>query len=354
MVGIFTISVFNMYIRKKLLILCSILAASAAVILTSCDTSIDINSTNQDVPIVYCVLNSADTVQYVRIQKTYLIDQAALETPPDQDSMLFTGEVVVTMERWSGGKVMETIRFAPTNEIPKDSGFFPYQKNILYKAKMKIVANQVYRLYIYLGSKEKVLYAEASSLGKLQVIDPLPIKERKISLYPGNNYTCRWEQVANAGVYQIAIRFNYKETVNGETKIKYLDWPQAFASPGTDVDYLSNDISGTRFMHVLEENLTAGTGIVREAIGVDFQIISGGLEMKYYIESTSPSEGALMEKPVYSNITNGIGLFCSIARISVPNLLLSTVTVDSIAYGQFTRNLGFLDHTLDRDSTNNF
>ena len=331
-----------------------ILAIMAAGLFASCSTEIDINSSNQDVPIVYCVLNSADSFQYVRIQKTYLVDQAALNTPPDQDSMLFQGEIVVTMERWSAGKVMETFRFAPTNEIPKDSGFFPYQKNILYKAKIKVVANQTYRLYIYLGSKEKVLYAEASSLGKLNVIDPIQLQQRKISLYDGNNYTCRWDPVQNAGVYQVALRLKYKETIGNSTRIKYLDWPQPFASPGSDVDYLSMDVSGARFMHILQDNLKAGEGIVREVIGVDFQIVSGSLEMKYYIESTSPSAGALMEKPVYGNINNGIGLFCTVARINVNDLLLSSVTIDSMAYGQFTRNLGFLDHTLDRDSTNNF
>ncbi len=330
-----------------------ILAVVAAGLVSSCETGIDINSDNQDVPIVYCILNSADSFQYVRIQKTYLIDQAALDYPPEQDSMLFKGEIVVTMERWSGGKVMETINFAPTNEIPKDSGFFPSEKNILYKAKAKIVANQIYRLYIYLGSKEKVLYAEASSLGKLVVIDPMHLTERKISLYTGNNYTTRWEPVDNAGVYQVLVRFTYKETIGAETKIKRLDWPQTFASPGADEGYLSNDISGSRFMHILEENLVPVEGAVREVVGVSFEITSGSLEMKYYIESTAPSEGALMEKPVYSNITNGIGLFCSIARITIDDLLLSPVTIDSIAYGQFTRTLGFLDHTDDRDSTNN-
>lgn len=343
-----------MYMRKKKTWHRLLLAVLTAGMITSCETGIDINSDNQDVPIVYCVLNSADSFQYVRIQKTYLIDQAALEYPPDQDSMLFKGEIVVSLERWSGGKVMETYRFEPTNEIPKDSGFFPYEKNILYKAKVKIVANQIYRLYVYLGSKENVLYSESSSLGKLFVVDPMPLKERKISLYPGTNYTCRWEPVINAGVYQVALLFHYKETSNGETKLKQLNWPQTFSSPGSDVEYLNNDISGSRFMHVLQENLKPGDGIVREVVGIDFQIVSGSMEMKYYIESTAPSDGALMEKPVYSNITNGIGLFCSIARINVNELLLSPVTIDSIAYGQFTRSLGFLDHTSDRDSLNNF
>jgi len=179
-----------MYIRKKKSWLRLILAIWSVLLVSSCETGIDINTDNQDVPIVYCVLNSADSFQYVRLQKTYLIDQAALDFPPDQDSMLFGGEIVVTMERWSAGKVQETYQFKETNEIPKDSGFFPSEKNTLYKAKLKVVPNQIYRLYVYLGSKEKVLYSEASSLGGLTVIDPMALTQRKISLYSGGECGC--------------------------------------------------------------------------------------------------------------------------------------------------------------------
>ena len=79
-----------MFINKTKKWLRLILAVMAAGLVSSCETEININTENQDVPIVYCVLNSADSFQYVRIQKTYLIDQAALNNPPDQDSMIFT------------------------------------------------------------------------------------------------------------------------------------------------------------------------------------------------------------------------------------------------------------------------
>jgi hypothetical protein len=319
----------------------------------SCSTDIDINATNQDTPIVYCILNTADTFQYVRLQKTYLIDQAALEYPPHPDSLIFPGEIVISLERWQNDKVVETFRFKPTEEIKKDTGFFPSEKHILYRAKAKILPEQLYRLYIYIGSKEKVLYAETRTLGALRVVDPIPLNVRKVSLYEGNNYTCRWQPVEEAGVYQVMLRFNYNETRDGVTTLKTINWPQGYSNPGSNIEYLSKDISGARFMHILEETLKAEPGVVRQAVDVDFQILSGGVELKYYIESTAPSEGALMEKPVYSNVTNGIGLFSSMAEVNVTGLFLSGVTLDSIAYGQYTRDLGFLDHTGDRDSTNN-
>ena len=320
----------------------------------NCSTDFEMNAENLNVPIAYCILNSADSFQYVRLQKTYLVDQAALETPPHPDSMIFPGEVVISIERWQDGKPVETVLFQPVTDIPKDTGFFPTDNHILYRAKLKVQPLQKYRIYIYIGDKEKVMYAETNTIGRLTVVDPLDIPQRKISLTTGTNYISRWQPVQNAGIYQVALRFNYKETKDGVTELRYFDWPQGYTKPSSAIDFLSSEISGARFMHLLAENIPVDPGVVREVESFDFAILSGGMELRYYIESTAPSEGALLEKPVYSNITNGVGLFSTISRVDVTGLPASSVTIDSIAYSPFTRELNFLDHTGDRDSTNRF
>ncbi len=318
----------------------------------SCSTDFEINADNLETPIVYCILNTSDSVQYVRLQKTYLIDQAALEYPPHPDSMVFPGEIVVTMERLQNNVVQETYRFHPVTDIPKDTGFFPSEKHVLYKTHAVIKPHSTYRLYIYLGSKEKVVYAQTTSLGKLTVVDPMDLPIRKVSLYNGSNFTCRWEPVEDAGLYQVVVKFRYSETRNGITTSKFINWSQDYITPGTANDYLSKDISGARFAHILDENLISEPGVTRTAEGIDFQIMSGAIELKYYMESTAPTEGALMEKPVYTNVINGLGVFSTISEVDVNGLFLSGVSIDSIAYGQYTRDLGFFDHTGDRDSTN--
>ncbi|MFO7617355.1 MAG: hypothetical protein R6V75_08880 [Bacteroidales bacterium] len=330
------------------------LAALLAPVIHSCTTDFEVNAENLNIPIAYCVLNSADSFQYVRLQKTYLVDQAAMENPPHPDSMMFPGEIVIAIERWLNGKVVETALFHPVTDIPKDSGFFPTDKHILYRARMSVLPLQKYRLYIYIADKEKVMYAETNTIGRLTVVDPIDLSLRKISLTTGTNYVSRWEPVKNAGIYQVAVRFNYTETRNGETAFRHIDWPQGYTNPSSAIDYLSREISGARFMHILAENIEVTPDVVREVNSIDFIILSGGMELKYYIESTAPSEGALLEKPVYSNISNGIGLFSTISRVDIKGLLLSSVTIDSIAYSPLTRKLNFMDHTGDRDSTNRF
>lgn len=320
----------------------------AGAILTSCSTDIDINAPNLDVPVVYCLLDTESSEQYLKLNKTYLVASAAMDNPPLSDSQYFEGNIQIVLERWENNKPVELVDFLPTNEVPKNPGFFPSDKNLLYKADAKILPNSVYMLSIYLEDREKIVYARTETIGDLSVVDPIELEIRKISLNQGVNYSSRWHQVENAGIYQVVVRFNYAETIDGVKTEKYLDWPQAFSNPITNVDYLTKDISGTRFFYILEEGIEANEAAVREAISIDFFVLSGGTEIKYYIESTAPAEGALMERPSYTNLTNGLGVFSSMATQEVKGLNIASTTIDSIAYGVHTKQLLFLDHNGER------
>ncbi|MCG3219671.1 MAG: DUF4249 family protein [Candidatus Heimdallarchaeota archaeon] len=335
---------FN-FITKKALSLIILVAA----LFSSCSTEIEINAPNLDVPIVYCLLDTESSVQYLKLNKTYLISAAALDNPPEADSQYFEGNIQIVLERWENNRPVEFIDFEPTLEVPKNPGFFPSDKNLLYKADTDIDPNSLYQLSIYLEDREKIIYAKTETIGGLLVVDPMDLEVRKISLNQGVNYSSQWRQVENAGIYQVIIRFNYAETKDGVKTEKYLDWPQTFTNPLSNVDYLTKDISGTRFFYVLEEGIEEDESVVREALSIDFYVLSGGTEIKFYIESTAPSEGALMERPVYTNITNGLGVFSSMATQIVKGLNIASTTIDSIAYGVHTKQLMFLDHNGERN-----
>jgi hypothetical protein len=333
--------------------LCGRIIAGTAIVLmaaaTSCTTDFQVNAENQEEPIVYCILNSSSDTQYLKLNKTYLTDRAAFENPPDSDSLYFDGNIEVVLERWENNKVEDIFIFEPTTEVPKDSGFFPVDNNIIYKVKADIIPESKYSLSIYLENKEKIVYAETNSLGSLSVIDPLPIPERKVSLNIGQNYDCSWKPVKNAGIYQVVLKLHYMEYEGNDSIQKTLVWPQSFTSPQTNAEALSREISGTRFYYIVRDNISGKEGVIRKAIGMDFDILSGGMEIKYYIESTAPTEGALMEKPIYTNFTNGIGVFSTISSANITMLPIGAVTLDSLAYSQLTSHLGFLDHNGERN-----
>jgi hypothetical protein len=322
----------------------AVLGVLVMACLSSCETAFQINAENQEVPILYCNLNTSSDTQYLKLNKTYLIEEAASEYPPHQDSIYFSGDIQVVLESWKNGIVEEVFIFEPTTDIPKDTGFFPNEKNIIYKTQARIFPQTKYSISVYIEDEEKVVYAETESLGKLKIIDPLDIPERKVSLNIGQNYTCRWKPVDNAGIYQVIVDFYYMEYEGEDSTQQVFEWPQAFTSPKTNAESLSKDISGSRFFNILDEHIPIKEGVIRRAQGMDFTIISGGEEIKFYIESTAPSDGALMEKPVYSNITNGLGVFSTFSKAIISKLPIGSVTIDSLAYSQHTNQLGFLDH----------
>lgn len=315
-----------------------------AACLTSCETAFNVNAENQEVPIIYCVLNNSSNIQYLKLNKTYLTNLPAFDNPPHQDSVYFDGEIQVVLEAWDNGKVTEFYVFEPTKDIPKEPGFFPNSNNLIYKTEATIRPETHYSISIYLENKEKVVYAETTSLGYLQVIDPLNVPERKISLNIGQNYSCRWKPVENAGIYQVIINFYYMEYEGQDSTQRKVVWPQSFTSPLTNAESLSKDISGSRFFNIMDDYIPVKDGVTRKAQGLDFLILSGGEEIKFYIESTAPSDGALMEKPVYTNVTNGLGVFSTVSKAEISMIPLGSVTIDSLAYGQLTHQLGFLDH----------
>ena len=153
----------------------------AAALISSCESNFQVNTENQEVPIVYCVLNSGQSEQYLKLNKTYLTNRAAISNPPDQDSVYFKGNIEIVLEEWSNGNVDHIYIFEPTSEFPKDSGFFPNDNNIIYKTEAEIKPETKYSLSLYLENKEKIVYAEAMSMGEILIVDPLNIPERKIS-----------------------------------------------------------------------------------------------------------------------------------------------------------------------------
>ena len=75
---------------------------------------------------------------------------------------------------------------------------------------------------------------------------------------------------------------------------------------------------------------------------IDIFINVGGDELYNYIEINKPAaSGVLLDKPVYTNIENGLGIFSSRTSNSVINKSLSVKSVTELKAGDYTQNLGF-------------
>ncbi len=80
---------------------------------------------------------------------------------------------------------------------------------------------------------------------------------------------------------------------------------------------------------------------------LDFLFSLGGEELYTYIKANEPSSGIVQIKPQYSNLSEGIGVFSCRFDTGLYNKDISFRSIDSLASGQYTYNLGFVNHYND-------
>jgi len=310
----------------------------------SCEDEVNVFSGDPSVPIIYCLLNPFDSVQYVRISKTYTVEKGTTGLPESSDSLYFSGEIMVSLERWEEDEVVETIIFEPYNSIVKDEGIFPSDKNLLFRTDETIYPDSKYILYIYLKDREMVITAEAMMVGNLEVIDPFPLPERRVTLSIDQDYVMRWELAPEAWIYQSVVTFNYDEISGADTIRKSFDWIQKLSRPDfLSRDYITSKLNGARFYQEMVLQVEPNSLVKRKALDLTYTFYFGGVELRFYVESIEPASGILQEKPSYSNFNLAEGVFSSLATKKITGIEISNIFIDSIAGSKMTGNLSFVD-----------
>ena len=102
-------------------------------------------------------------------------------------------------------------------------------------------------------------------------------------------------------------------------------------------------ISGESFFKFMAGSLEATQEIKREMRSLDFIFVVGTDDLNTYIEVNGPSQGIVQEKPAFTNIENGVGIFSAIFDKTIPNKYLSARTLDTLALSDLTIDLRFKD-----------
>lgn len=309
----------------------------------ACTQEIDIYTDGQPVPVVYCLLDPATEVQYVRIGRSYLGGVNGADHSPVSDSTVWDVPHEVYMEEYTAGLKGKTYRFEPDTTIPKDTGFFPVSNLRLYSSAFKPVPGNFYQLYVYFPGLDKMVSSKTTVHGSPDIVDPLPLSIRKINFEPGQPYTIRWYPGMNSGVYQMIFRINYRDSSAFGQEFNTADYSsEGLYNLQTD-QMLEYRMGGPSFFTAMAKEIPVISGIVREVVSVEFIMISGGADLGIHYRSGMETGSNFTNLMDFSNIGNGIGIFSSRSVTRIPNLALSGVTLDELARGEQTRSLGFKD-----------
>jgi len=295
--------------------------------------------------VVYGLLNQNDTVHVIKLNKAFLGNENAYTMAKVSDS-LFYKNATVTLEKIKDGSNIKTINLIPVY-YPKDTGIFATDKNIVYVTHEKLDSSCIYNLNINIPGKAPIT-SSTSLISGLTVLNPVDYAANTIGFDTTSSYEVSWNSTPGARLYELTLRFNYYEILNGDTTLHHLDWVQnsTLSSTLAGGEPLSLDISGSSFFQFIANKIRPVQGIIRIASQktLDFIFLAGGDDLSTYIEVSSPSNTIVQEKPFYTNISNGIGLFSSKFDKTIKGKELSSNTIDLLAKCRFTKNLRFLDY----------
>ena len=285
--------------------------------ISSCETDFDVNANWQDVTIVYGLIDPNEEIQLVKINKAYLGEGDAIEMASISDSTNYNpSDIRVTLYRIKeiSFNQYDTLSFVILNDtiLEKDDGLFSIDNNIIYtfsKPESFYNTNSIYSLEIINLSSGHMVTSKTEIINNFsfeslnssfqwglyndQLVDSLMFRTK----------TIEWTKSNNGEIYQLDVLINYIE--NNDTISLIWSQPLIEYSSGN----MTTKIKGNLFFDFLSSNLSNNT--TKQFLNLDLVMTIGTDDLKTYINVNKPFSGIVQERPAFSNIDNGIGLFSS-------------------------------------------
>lgn len=302
----------------------------------SCETDIDVNAEYKDIPVIYGLINPLDTVHYLKISKAFLGETSALDLAADANNFNYAaGELDVTVEEYNNGSLIKSFSTGAStlirtvNEIPKDPGIFDNSTNVLYKFVEPLVNRKsTYKLKIINTSLNKEITAETRIVDTTIVTLPANIDSRYqfwIGTVATGNFGSPFKIEVNAGANVGRVKpylvFNYLEhyTLASMKDSVYKQVIMPFAEQKTTTSLGGEKLKWTLDCATFFDNIRVAVSSPssvpffshRSIKDYSLEFDVAGTELSTYMSASAPSNTVNQDKPDYTNLENGIGVFSS-------------------------------------------
>ena len=331
-----------------------LLAVLPATWWLSCDNTLDINGNYREAVVVYGLLDHGTDTQYIRIQKSFLGDNTSALDLAGQagQNYYLPDELSAFLWRWKNGIRMDSIPLEYVNGdtlgIEKPEGTFASTPNILYRTTATIDTLSEYQLMVIHHTKGDTITATARIVWSYYVYYPTR-PDVYIDFADTGRITFTCKQAVNARLYDLDLIFRYaeKNIFTGDSTIHAVAWNVFSNKSGTNTEGYSNiaySMERYSFFTFLAATLEPDTQVIRYSIDLKFDWYAGGTELYNQYLNMLANLGINQDyiSPEYTNVEGGIGIFSSRHKESAGNIRLSDATLDSLACGIITRQLGFV------------
>lgn len=279
-----------------------------ALLFTACETDFDVNAQWEETTTVYGLLDVSKDIQYIKINKAFLGDRDALEIASISDSINFIPDnMTVKIHELGVSDTNWTINLRDTI-LEKDDGLFAADNNIVYffdASDISFSNNKKYVITIENKQSGNLVSGKTVLITNFS-FDNFNAAQFKFGFVsPNGEFTSKtldWVMPKNGEVYQLDFHFNYLE--DGDTIS--LVWSQPLANNQDR----TTKLEGVKFFNFLSNNISDDSK-VRKFLNVEIVMTVGSEDLYTYTRVNEPITGIVQQRPQFTNINNGIGLFSS-------------------------------------------
>ena len=322
--------------------LCFIFISLGLIVLNSCNEKIKLIGDFVETAVVYGLLDQADSLHYIKINRAFIGPGNALEIAQIADSSYFTN-VDATISEYLNGNLTRSWLLRDTildNKDPNGVFYAPEQKVYYFKTMptgfngviqtstnpqmTSLNPQAIYKIDIVINNGAFSVSGETELVRGITSAAATQNFNFKFAINPGE-YTSTGITVSSTGnsyVLNTQLKIAFNEWENNTYSEKSFFWKlgEADVLPSSSKIFTAN---GETFYDLMKSNCTENSTITKRTFkGVTIKITGGAEELYNFIAVNKPSSGLAQSKPTYTNLTatNGkrvIGIFSSRQTVEI-------------------------------------
>ena len=314
----------------------------------SCETDFEINAPYDKIPIIYGVLDHSADTQFIKINKSFLGDNNSAYSSIN-DSMYFD-KVNVRIEELDEDENIIRVFSLQEKYVPvaPGSGIFFTDKQKVYYFTDVLDETKDYRI---VGDGDGRPFSATTNLIEDFEFDRT-FKNSTNSIYGIGWYNSgvynpiepKWNQSPDGKLYDVAIRLNYKEFRNGVETPQFVEWFMGSVKATTTGTLSIKSNAKSFFVYLSNSPILQDTvGVTKREIGkIEFRVTSVNQILETYIDINKPSNSIAFDKPDYTNIEGGRGIFGSRFTSSITSFKeFNEKTTEFLNGGLYTADFKF-------------
>jgi hypothetical protein len=336
--------------KDNLLILCILIGFA-----TSCSNDFDLQANGDSIPVVYFLMNPADSNFKLTLTKTFSGDESGYDMAQDPNNLYFE-KADIRLEGWSGQYKSWESKFDLTDQS-KDPGIFNQSRGYCYEMRNDYTTERrdstIGVNYLDVDGFRLVINLPGMKVPVISMISyvPLPVRTdpvtplKVLDLCPdGSNYKAGIQFEKNKVKYcELICLFRYQ--VYQPNNESWLDDSVSFSlrkNLPIFGDKAITILDPEFFFTRLARNITPiNDTIVRKFKSLDLNFLVGDQNFQTYY-TTYVNSGLVDTQPV-GNIGRGLGLFAMVRTIKIEKKMTMTYrTLDFLSTSEFTKQLGFI------------